>query len=191
MGNHVSLSASTSTGRVIFSDGTVQEYSDPLTAAELMLDHPQQVVVEFNAAMAEKRPSPLPADKKLEVGKVYVMLPMRGKTAAFSSEQARQLLSVANSLLSSSSFLASTTGFVPLFARICTGNRAGQRVVLSRKDNSTARFKEGTKLDEELPEVLEQRPEYLSRQFSGKGWKPSLDTIKENIVIKKGAHWLF
>ncbi|KAL7172040.1 hypothetical protein ACSBR2_031687 [Camellia fascicularis] len=191
MGNYISHSPSGSAGKVVLSDGTVHEFDVPLTVAELMLEHPQQVVVEFESAVNGKRPSPLPADKKLDMDKVYLMLPMRrGKQPALSSEEARQLLSVANSVSNRRSFLSLTTGFLPLFARICNGgSREGGEFVSGGKENSVGRRGETTKV-EYLPEILEGRPEYLSKQFSGKGWKPSLDTIKEKIVKKKVPHWL-
>jgi hypothetical protein len=48
------------------------------------------------------------------------------------------------------------------------------------------------KYDSELTEIFESRPEYLSRQLSGKGtWKPSLGTINEKRVEKKIPRWLF
>ncbi|XP_057483971.1 uncharacterized protein LOC130770499 [Actinidia eriantha] len=188
MGSQVS-----STGKIILPDGTVQEYDQTLTVAELMLEHPQQVVVEFESTVKGKRPSPLPADKKLEKGKVYLMLPKRrGKPPALSSEETRMLLSIANSVLSSRTLLSSLTGFVPLFARFCAARAGeGHGVVLRGKVDLVERFEEMAK-GEGLPEVLEGRPEFLSRQFSGgKGWKPSLDTIKEKVVKKKISHWLF
>ncbi|GFZ04545.1 hypothetical protein Acr_17g0001170 [Actinidia rufa] len=183
-----------STGKVILPDGTVQEYDQTLTVAELMLEHPQQVVVEFESTVNVKRLSPLPADKKLEKGKVYLMMPKRrGKPPALSSEETRMLLSISNSVLSSRTLLSSLTGFVPSFAPLCSTARRGEGhgVVLSRKVDLVDRFEEMTK-GECLPEFLEGRPEFLNRQFSGgKGWKPSLDTIKEKVVKKKVSHWLF
>uniref|UniRef100_A0A7N0TS54 Uncharacterized protein n=1 Tax=Kalanchoe fedtschenkoi TaxID=63787 RepID=A0A7N0TS54_KALFE len=39
---------------------------------------------------------------------------------------------------------------------------------------------------------MEDRPEYLfRRELSGKGWKPSLDTITEKIAEQKVTHWLY
>lgn len=46
-----------------------------------------------------------------------------------------------------------------------------------------------TQFDGDFVESLEAKPEYFSRQLSGKGWKPSLDTIKEKRV-EKVPHWL-
>ncbi|PNX91763.1 hypothetical protein L195_g047897, partial [Trifolium pratense] len=77
MGNHVSFRPSDSTGKVIFLDGSVHEFDEQITVAELMMDHPQKVVVEFQSAVNQKRPTPLPADKKLEMKKIYLMLPVK------------------------------------------------------------------------------------------------------------------
>ena len=79
MGNQIARDA---TGKIVYWDGSVQEFDEPLTVAELMLEHPQQVVLDFHSAVKEKRPTPLPADEKLEMKKTYVMVPVkRGKCA--------------------------------------------------------------------------------------------------------------
>lgn len=91
------------TGRVILLNWTVHQYNKPLTVAELMLDYPQEVVVEFQSSvMNRKRPCPLPVDKKLETHKVYIMLPMkRGKQIIYYSLVLKNysLLKVAAGLL--------------------------------------------------------------------------------------------
>lgn len=199
MGNQISNRRPAGrTGKVILSDGGVHEYDQPLTVAELMLEYPQQVVVEFQSVTAvAKRPCPLPADKKLETDKVYVMLPIkRGKPASLSSEESRQLLFRANNMLKSRTFFSSTTGFLPFFARICpAGNwEESHGYVVKKRD------KLGEKMEDDISgikedlfgEILEERPEYLNRQVSGKaGWKPSLDTIKEKVIKPKVRHWLY
>ncbi|XWS46567.1 hypothetical protein CRYUN_Cryun14cG0078900 [Craigia yunnanensis] len=196
MGNYISTVTcrpSDTPGKVILWDGSVQEFCWPLTAAELMLEHPQQVVVEFHAAVNEKRPIPLPADQKLDMKKVYVMLPVkRGKPTTLSSEEARRVLLSANSVLRSKSLLSSSR-FLPLFARICPTidiQEIGQRFPSQKKENGCERPEEVRCLTEFLPETVEGRPEYLNRQYPGKGWKPSLDTIKEKVETKV-PHWLF
>ncbi|XP_039056464.1 uncharacterized protein LOC120199471 [Hibiscus syriacus] len=163
----------------------------PLEAAELMLEHPQHVVVEFNAEIDQRRPIPLPADHKLDVKKLYVMLPVRrGKPITLSSEEARRVLSSANSVSRSKSILSSSPKLLPLFSRICTANdhadRAGHKFPLQKKERTDERSDGAQSLTELFPESSESRPEYLNMQYSGKGWKPSLDTINE-----KARHRLF
>lgn len=161
-----------------------------------MLEHPQQAVVEFQAAVTGKRPTPLPADKKLDTKKIYVMIPIkRGKAAALSSDEIHRVLLIANSVLRKHS-----VNFLPLFARICPVDYAGLGVLMARKEKKLERtmvIEEKTTyvpLESFLQEGLDERPEHLSRQFSGRGWKPSLDTIEEMITVdhqRKVSHWLF
>ncbi|KAH8489084.1 hypothetical protein H0E87_024649 [Populus deltoides] len=193
MGNCITYhNSSNSAGRVILSDGRVCEFDKPLTVAELMLEYPQQVVVEFHSYLTEKRPTPLPADKKLEM-KLYLMLPMKpGKPASLSSEEARRVLLSANSVLRSRSSLSSSR-FLPLFAMMCPSGVGEEQKLVMRKKECYVEEKPATeKYDSELTEIFESRPEYLSRQLSGKGtWKPSLGTINEKRVEKKIPRWLF
>jgi len=193
MGNCITYhNSSNSAGRVILSDGRVCEFDKPLTVAELMLEYPQQVVVEFHSYLTEKRPTPLPADKKLEM-KLYLMLPMKpGKPASLSSEEARRVLLSANSVLRSRSSLSSSR-FLPLFAMMCPAGVGEEQKLVMRKKECYVEEKPATeKYDSELTEIFESRPEYLSRQLSGKGtWKPSLGTINEKRVEKKIPRWLF
>ncbi|XP_022728201.1 uncharacterized protein LOC111283840 [Durio zibethinus] len=197
MGNYISTVTcrpSDTAGKVLLWDGSVQEFSWPLTAAELMLEHPQHVVVEFQAAVNEKRPIPLPADQKLDMNKVYVMIPVkRGKPTTLSSEEARRVQLSANTVLRSKSLLSSSR-YLPLFARICPAvniEEIRQQYPSQKTENSCERPEEVRCLTEFLPENVEVRPEYLNRQYSGKGWKPSLDTIKEKKVERKVPHWMF
>ncbi|GMI69465.1 hypothetical protein like AT4G02090 [Hibiscus trionum] len=197
MGNFFSVvvcAPSHTAGKVILWDGSVQEFSSPVTAAELMLEHPQQVVAELHTAVNGKRPLPLPADHKLDVKKVYVMLPVnRGKPTTLSSNDAhRRVLVSANSVLRSKPLLSSSRLF-SLLARIRPANHmqeTKQKSSLPEKGNVGGRVEEVGCLTEVLPESMEGLPEYLNRQYSGKGWKPSLDTIKEKKVERKVSHWL-
>lgn len=183
-----------STGKVILSDGTVYEYEPPLTVAELMLEYPQQVVVEYKPTTTGKRPSPLPADEKLETHKVYIMLPVKkGKAISLSTLESRQLLFRANNVFKSSKYFSSTTGFLPFFVKICPapGNWVAEKneVVVKRKEEL-----EGNEFPEKedyFGKMLEDTPELLSRQVSCKGWKPSLDTIVEKGKNPRVRHWLY
>ncbi|KAL3517384.1 hypothetical protein ACH5RR_019973 [Cinchona calisaya] len=217
MGNAIrNRHSSDAPGKVILPDGTIHYYDKPLTVAELMLEYPQQVVVEFQQTMIVKKPVPLPADKNLEMNKVYLMLPIRrGKPAALSSQEARIVLLKANSILKSKSLLvSSSTGFLPLIARMCAAGTSRERhddefySLTGRKKKPAHHYTNNYRQEEEEEEeevitckppdylndvlLMEERPEYLSRQISGKaGWKPSLDTITEKAVQTKVRHWLF
>lgn len=199
-------------GKVILSDGTIHQYDKPLTAAELMLEYPQQVVVEIDHHQLhatttgsgggnnynKKKLIPLPADKQLEMNKVYLMLPIkRGKkptatAAALSSEEARRLLMTASTVLKSSKTLAASsfTGFLPLFARMCSAQAQAHEIAQIKRISTTTDTEEENKTDF-FDEIVEGRPEFLSRQFSGKGWKPSLDTITEKNSKSKVRYWIF
>ncbi|TKY61727.1 hypothetical protein E2542_SST11578 [Spatholobus suberectus] len=185
MGNQIARDA---TGKIVYWDGSVQKFDQPVTAAELMLEHPQQVVVEFHSAVNQKRPTPLPADEKLVMKKTYVMVPVRrGKPVGLSREDSRRMLLVVNSSLHSK-FLVSSTGFLAWLARFF--HAEGEAAMLQRKEEVES-TEERYDFSEFLPEMIEGRPEYMSRQLSGKGWKPSLDTIKEKKVKRKLSRWFF
>ncbi|KAL3648104.1 hypothetical protein CASFOL_009072 [Castilleja foliolosa] len=193
MGNAATHGLSDTAGKVILSNGAVFTYSQPLTVAELMLEHPQEVVVEFQAATIGKKPTPLPADQKLETKKIYLMVPIRrGKPAPTlvpSSNETRKLLAKTNSVLRSKALLSYYTGAFPLLARICPGFGAKNDDVL-KMDKRRYCLADGIKTDY-FTEILEDRPGFLTRQISGKGWKPSLDTIKEKTIKAKVSHWMF
>ncbi|KAG5061864.1 hypothetical protein JHK85_003047 [Glycine max] len=174
MGNQVSEVR----GKIVMWDGSVQEIEQPLTVAELMLEHPEQVVVELHSAVKQKRATPLPADNKLETNKVYLMLPIkRGKPVGLSGEDTRRILLILNSALHHSKF-------VPWLTRLCQNTTT---IVEPQRKEITKQEQESCQLF--FPEILEGRPEYLNRQVSGKGWKPTLDTIKENNIDRKLTHW--
>ncbi|XP_030454942.2 uncharacterized protein LOC115676196 [Syzygium oleosum] len=199
MGNQESRNHSSSGGgKVVLWDGTVHQWEDPgVTAAELMLEHPQQVVVEFYPEARGKRPTPLPADQELDPRKIYLMLPMkRGKPVSLSAEEARHVLFTANSVLRSRSLLNSSSRFLPLFTRMCIlgpgGDRYNEHTPQERnQEDEMKAAKRCAIADPIMSEIMDGTPDYLSRQLSGKGWKPSLDTIKEKRIEKKVPYWLF
>lgn len=158
-----------------------------------MLEYPQQLVVEFKSCTTGKKPSPLPADEKLDRNKLYIMLPVKkGKLASLTSLESQQLLLRASNILKSPNFFSSTTGVLPFFVRICPASRkwdadkngcAAKRRGISEGNNSLEK-------EDHFEKMLEMGPEFMTRQVSGKGWKPSLDTIVEKGVKPKVLHWL-
>lgn len=124
-----------------------------------------------------------------------MMLPIRGgKPASLSSEEIRRVLVCANSALRSGSLLLSSSKVLPWFARACTATTT--TITTTRDARAEIKKEDLVKIEGEedrweMEMVAEGRPEYLSRQLSGRGWKPSLDTIKEKKFEKKFSHWLF
>lgn len=191
MGNFISRRTCAIAGKIILSDGTVHEFDCPTVVAELMLEHPQHFVFELGSLASGNRAIPLSADQKLDLEKAYLMLPMkRGKASLPMTDEVRRIMAKARSVLRPGS--VSTHGrILPLFAVMCPagGIVKGQETVLRRRDCLLE--KEEREVPEKPPEGFDARPEYFSRQFSGKGWKPALDTIEEKGVAKKIRHWLF
>ncbi|XP_028781882.1 uncharacterized protein LOC114738037 [Neltuma alba] len=195
MGNYMS-SGRNGRGKIVHWDGSVQEFDKPVTVAELMLEHPQQRVVEFHSAVNQRRPNPLPADQNLQTNNIYLMLPMkRGKPLGLNAQDARRFLLILNSAgLRSKSLLPSSSGrFLPWLGRMCHHPNA---VAAGHPTQKKPQISEEEQTEEVcrdvFPEILPpERPEYLSRELSGKGWKPSLDPITEKKIETKISHWLF
>lgn len=184
----MSLGASYGSGKIVHWDGWVQEIENAVMVGELMVEHPQQVVVEFQSALKQRRPIPLPADKTLERNKVYVMLPMKpGKALRLNTEETRRILLILDSALHSKSLLFSSR-LVSRLVRTWHGRPKGEGVVLQKKQE-VEKGEERYEIEAEM--MIGGTPEYLSRQLSGKGWKPSLDTIKEKKIDTKKSACLF
>ena len=200
MGNLVSSvagAAAASGGKVVMADGSVRALSEPVSVAELMMDHPRHFVVDARVLKEQGRReqqqqhqsggakvAPLPADHVLGAGGVYVLLPAtRGKVSA---EEARRALSAARSLARSRS--------MPGLRRKLSSKKGREEAAsdVSAQREATAEPPEEEEADAARPDGFEEhRPEFLSRELSSRGWKPSLRTIEERVAPKKTPHWLF
>ncbi|KAJ1297491.1 hypothetical protein BS78_01G380500 [Paspalum vaginatum] len=206
MGNLlVSGAAAVGGGKVVMADGSVRALSEPVSVAELMMDHPRHFVVdarvlkeqgrrqqqqrETQAGGGGAKVAPLPADHVLGAGGVYVLLPAtRGKVSA---EEARRALSAARSLARSRS--------MPGLRRKLSSSSSRKGLPTEKADESArheaaAGATESSEEEEasaRLDGFEEHRPEFLSRELSSRGWKPSLRTIEERVAPKKTPHWLF
>ncbi|KAI6674545.1 hypothetical protein NL676_002451 [Syzygium grande] len=209
------------TSIVLLYDGSTREFEDPPTVAELMLDHPRHVVVEFRSAIdGTRRPTALPADQTLEAKKLYIMLPMTNKLQRhnhgsssgggnklppLSAEESRRFLSMANSALRSHSYNSKPkAAFMPVLARVCAnanGHTSGDQRSSSSSLGRAVSSKEEKEAHSEERHVREFREimlessngmVMLSRQVSGKAWRPSLEAIMEkNLEVKKAPLRLF
>lgn len=195
MGNLISAGAAVgaSGGKVVMADGSVRALSEPVSVAELMMDHPRHFVVDARVLQQRKgggasKVAPLPADHVLGAGGVYVLLPAtRGKVSA---EEARRVLTASRSLARSRSMpgglrrkLSSRKSREADDADRSAKNEAAAAAVAEmERREETAATADGFE---------EHRPEFLSRELSCRGWKPSLNTIEERVIPKKVSHWLF
>ncbi|KAF7049265.1 hypothetical protein CFC21_057834 [Triticum aestivum] len=195
MGSLISAGAAAgaSGGKVVMADGSVRALSEPVSVAELMMDHPRHFVVDARLLQQRKggaggasKVAPLPADHVLGAGGVYVLLPAtRGKVSA---EEARRVLTASRSLARSRSMpgglrrkLSSRKSREADDADRSAKNEAAAAAEMERREE-TAATADGFE---------EHRPEFLSRELSCRGWKPSLNTIEERVIPKKVSHWLF
>ncbi|CAN6289687.1 unnamed protein product [Urochloa humidicola] len=206
MGNLVSAGAASAAaasggGKVVMADGSVRALSEPVSVAELMMDHPRHFVVDARVlkelGRREQRHqqgggggakvAPLPADHVLGAGGVYVLLPAtRGKVSA---DEARRALSAARSLARSRSMPGLRR---KLSSRKEREEAAADEPAPAQREAAAAAESPEEEADAARPDVFEEhRPEFLSRELSSRGWKPSLRTIEERVAPKRMPHWLF
>ncbi|RYR57897.1 hypothetical protein Ahy_A05g023575 isoform A [Arachis hypogaea] len=102
MGNYISCTlagpgSKNSRGiKVIFPSGEIQQFQEPIKAAELMLEMPSFFVVNTRSLQIGRRFSALNADEELEFSNVYVMIPMKKLNSAVSAADMGALLITAN-----------------------------------------------------------------------------------------------
>ncbi|KAG6482248.1 uncharacterized protein LOC122016870 [Zingiber officinale] len=182
-------------GKVVLSDGTVRELYGPTPAAELMVEHPHEFVVDLCllAAANYTKVIPLSADDLLETSKVYVMLPMARTmgSAGLSMVESRRALAMAKQTMG-----PSTRGFLGVLG----GASKAIGVLLTEvKSKAVERIPQQASMAEyggegaAKVESWSERPEVLIRQqYWRRRWRPSLDTILEMSLEKhKVPHWLF
>lgn len=195
MGNLISVGASG--GKVVMADGSVRALSGPVSVAELMMDHPRHFVVDARVLQQRRKGggggggankvAPLPADHVLGAGGVYVLLPAtRGKVSA---EEARRALTASRSLARSRSMPGGLRRKLS-FRKSQEADGADRSA--KREAGAAAAEVERRAETAARPDGFEEhRPEFLSRELSSRGWKPSLRTIEERAMPKKVSHWLF
>ncbi|KAF8721540.1 hypothetical protein HU200_023047 [Digitaria exilis] len=212
MGNLVSAgptAVSSGGGKVVMADGSVRALSEPVSVAELMMDHPRHFVVDARVlkelgrrdhhhhkhhhqqqqGTGASKVAPLPADHVLGAGGVYVLLPAtRGKVSA---DEARRALSAAKSLARSRSMPAGLRRKLSSSSSK-KGHRDEAGESAQREATTESSHEEEAEEEAPRPDGFEElRPEFLSRELSSRGWKPSLGTIEERVAPKKTPHWLF
>lgn len=103
MGNFVSCTLAAAPGRnakgakVVLPCGDIRQLFEPTTAADLMFEVPNHFVVNSASMHVGRRFSALSADEELEMGSVYVLLPMRRLNSVVTAADLGVLLITANS----------------------------------------------------------------------------------------------
>jgi hypothetical protein len=160
MGNFAS--AGGGAGKIVLPDGTVRALGEPVSVAELMVEHPCHFVVDARviSTVGGAKVAALPADDVLHGAGVYVVLPAaRGRVSA---DEVRRVLAAASRPLPRSGSMQA----------------GGQE----QRDEAAAK----------LEGLGGRRPEFLTREMTSSGpWKPSLRTIEELSLPRKVPHWLF
>nr|XP_033511104.1 uncharacterized protein LOC104092649 [Nicotiana tomentosiformis] len=83
--------------RVVLPGGEIRQFREPIKAAELMLENPNNFLVNSSSLNIGRRFSALSADEDLEYGNVYIMFPMKRVNSVVTASDMTVLLLAANS----------------------------------------------------------------------------------------------
>ncbi|KAM3217052.1 hypothetical protein P3L10_026495 [Capsicum annuum] len=119
MGNFISCSTSpkvmsSTSPRVIFRNGEIQKFNEPIKAAELMLESPNSFLVNSNSLIVGRRFSPLSADEELEFGNIYIMFPMKRVNSMITTKDIISIGKPAPETEATADKLLENDGFGPL-----------------------------------------------------------------------------
>ncbi|KAK8521408.1 hypothetical protein V6N13_077513 [Hibiscus sabdariffa] len=163
MGNAASCAPSiTSSGgavKVVFPDGSLQIYTKPVKAADLMVENPGHFVCDSGNLIVGSRIHGLTADDELERRRVYFLLPMDLLYSVLTQEEMSCLSCKATKALKHASFNIGRI-FPVVFTEFC--------IFPSEATKTAPKSSVG--------DVAEDSVERFSKQRS---WKPALETILE------------
>ncbi|GMJ06638.1 hypothetical protein like AT1G18290 [Hibiscus trionum] len=166
MGNAVSCAPSiTSSGgavKVVFPDGSLQIYTKPVKAADLMVENPGQFVCDSSSLKVGSRVHGLTADDELERrrGQVYFLLPMDLLYSVLTQEEMSCLSCKATKALKQAASFNLGRIFPVVLTEFC---------IFPSESTKTAPRNS-------VDDVVEDSVERFSKQRS---WKPALETILE------------
>lgn len=181
MGNAASCAPSiTSNGatKVLSSDGTMEIYTQPIKAAELMLESPGMFVCDSTSLQVGQRIHGLSADEELEKRHLYLLLPMELLYSVLTHEEM-------------SSFTSFGTNPKPL---VNNGNTTNNNSNSTNNNNSgSSTFVNFGKIFPSLGEFckflpsetktlgspINCQPEPVERYSKQRSWRPALETIVE------------
>jgi len=192
MGNYVSCTSSkvqSNVVRVIALYGSVQQFERPIKAAELMIDNPRHFVCHSTALVTGQRISALSADDEVELGHLYLLLPMHKLHSPLSPSEMASLAFKADSALpKSTSKSMSLARILPVLGDLC--QCSAHRNLAARDLNEQINGVKETAETEDIvsmpklhvddaDDVVEVRALSI-RLMSCKYWRPALETISES-----------
>ncbi|KAJ6689606.1 hypothetical protein OIU85_005965 [Salix viminalis] len=176
MGGYISCTLSTpliknsKAARVVFPNGDVRQFREPVKAAELMLECPNFFLANSQALHIGRRFSALGADEELEFGNVYLMFPMKRVSSTVSAADMAVFFMAANSAAK----------------RISGGNNRTRVLPESGGDQNARENPKGSEGGAPRLSLEEVEgfpvPEYRYRLSSCRSRKPVLETIHEEPV---------
>ncbi|XP_020105370.1 uncharacterized protein LOC109721949 [Ananas comosus] len=167
MGNYVSCSLRAIPGearpatKVILPDGCVRRVDGRAAAAELMLDAPGHFLADVRAMQVGRRLAALAADEDLEIGHVYVMLPMKRLNAVVGAPDMARLLLAAD-----------------MEARRASGGSARVLPGSPPQEEATTTTAMRAKVDYETDDSI-AAGEMKYRMSASRSRRPTLETIEE------------
>ncbi|GLJ46351.1 hypothetical protein SUGI_0977090 [Cryptomeria japonica] len=187
MGSYLSCASYSSvmpynTVKVLFFNGGLQEFHTEMKVAEIMLENPQHFVCHSDSLEVGRRINPLSADDDLEVGHLYLVLPMSKLQSVLSGSLMASIAFRATSAMKKSSkngvkTLLGLAGVRPLVN--------GEGMYLQDNGHLGGEFHQDLKTAEvpklnmeDLSELQMGLGKYI-KLSSCRSWKPRLETIIE------------
>lgn len=160
--------------KVIRADGTIEVYKHAVTAGELMKQYPDHSVCHSSAmTSALTESSALPAEKELEGGRLYYVLPTQKFHQASKSEG--KVASPGSRGKTASAEIRSTPGF----AQVTVKGEAGAKLFYDKHGGVLNSVEDSEKaiISYSTPDLKSLHLKFsLTRSNS---WKPCLETINE------------
>lgn len=153
--------------RVVLPGGEIRQFREPIKAAELMLENPNNFLVNSSSLNIGRRFSALSADEDLEFGNVYIMFPMKRVNSVVTASDMTVLLLAANSAAK----------------RISGGNVKISPEVSATAPESTPEINAGGRNTDGIEGFPVEHE--LKYRLSCRSRKPSLATILEEPVCSR------
>eukprot|EP00249_Psilotum_nudum_P030388 c42966_g1_i1 orf=319-897(+) len=187
MGNHlacVSISVHVPAIKALHAEnGHIYVFHESITVAELMLEHPNIFVCQYDALQSGQRIVPLSANHELKLEQMYILLPMPKLHSRFTAEDKAVLSSlIANSRRAKPSKHCQSK-VIPLLKDSQAVEKKSNGDV--KLDQSWAPSALSRGLSIHLDEVVDREMGSTELQRTrSRSWMPKLETIGESTLLR-------